>query len=63
MGLREALPERFSLFDQQTCSLHSRLGFRRGMPFNVHKWGDKRYVKLNLLATHARCGRQSRDLV
>ena len=33
------LSERFSLFDQQTCPLHSRLGFRRGIPFDMHEWG------------------------
>ena len=29
------LSERFSLFDQQTCPLRSRLGFRRGIPFDM----------------------------
>ena len=29
------LSERFSLFDQQTCSLRSRLGFRRGIAFDM----------------------------
>ena len=28
------LSERFSLFDQQTCPLRSRLGFRRAYPLN-----------------------------
>ena len=32
------LSERFSLFDQQTCLLHSRLGFRRGIPFDMDEW-------------------------
>ena len=31
------LPQGFNLFDQQTCSLQSYLGFRRGLPFNVHE--------------------------
>ena len=32
------LSKRFSLFDQQTCPLHSRLGFRRGKPFDMDEW-------------------------
>ena len=31
------LSERFSLFDQQTRPLHSRLGFRRSITFDMHK--------------------------
>ena len=31
------LSERFSLFDQQTCPLHSRLGFRRSIAFDMHE--------------------------
>ena len=34
------LSERFSLFDQQTCSLRSRLGFRRCIPFDMD---ERRY--------------------
>ena len=30
-------PQGFNLFDQQTCSLQSYLGFRRGLPFDVHE--------------------------
>ena len=33
------LSERFSLFDQQTCPLHGRLGFRRSIPFDVDERG------------------------
>ena len=29
------LAERLGLFDQQTCPLRRRLGFRRGIPFDV----------------------------
>ena len=43
------LSERFSLFDQQTCPLHSRLGFRRGIPFDMEEWGYERDLKLDLL--------------
>ena len=31
----ERLSERFSLFDQQTCPLRSRLGFRRSITFDM----------------------------
>ena len=44
------LAERFSLFDQQTGPLHSRPGFRRGKPLEVHEWGYERDLKLDLLA-------------
>ena len=33
------LSERFSLFDQQTCPLRGRLGFRRSIAFDMHEWG------------------------
>jgi hypothetical protein len=36
------LAERFSLFDQQACPLRSRLGFRRGVPFDLHQRGYER---------------------
>ena len=29
------LSERFRLFDQQTCLLHGRFGFRCGIPFDM----------------------------
>ena len=29
------LSQRFGLLDQQTCLLHSRLGFRRGIAFDM----------------------------
>ena len=31
------LSECFGLFDQQACPLHSRLGFRRGIAFDVEE--------------------------
>ena len=57
------LSERFSLFDQQTCPLRSRLGFRRSIPFDMHEWGYERDLKLDLLATQRGRGGQGRDLV
>jgi hypothetical protein len=65
MALRwssERLTERFSLLDQNTCPLRSRLGFRRGIPFDVGEWGYERDLKFDLLATQRRSGRQGRDL-
>ena len=50
------LSERFSLFDQQTCMLRSRLGFRRGIPFDMNEWGYERDLKLDLLATQRGSG-------
>ena len=57
------LSERFSLFDQQTCPLHSRLGFRRGIAFDVDERGYERDLKLDLLATQRGRAGQDRDLV
>ena len=57
------LSERFSLFDQQTCPLRSRLGFRRSIPFDMDEWGYERDLKLDLLATQRGRGGQGRDLV
>ena len=51
------LSERFSLFDQQTCPLRSRLGFRRGIAFDMHEWGYERDLKLDLLRDAARAWR------
>ncbi len=45
----ERLSERFGLFDQQARPLHGRLGFRRGMTFDVHERGYERDLKLDLL--------------
>ena len=45
------LSDRFSLFDQYTRPLHSRLGFRRGRAFGVNEWGYERNLKLDLFAT------------
>src|SRR5215471_3509662 len=55
--------ERFSLFDQQACPLHSRSGFRRRVATNMQEWGYERYLKLDLFATQRGCGGQGRDLV
>ena len=33
------LSERFGLFDQQTCPLRSRLGFRRSIAFDMDRVG------------------------
>ena len=43
--------KRFGLFDQQTCPLNSRLGFRRGISFDVNERGYERDLKLDLFAT------------
>ena len=43
------LSERFRLFDQQTRPLHSRLGFRRGISFDMDEWSYERDLKLDLL--------------
>jgi hypothetical protein len=51
-----------SLFDQQTCVLHGRLGFRRSVPFDMHEWGYERDLQLDLLATQRGSGGQSRNL-
>ena len=57
------LSERFSLFDQQTCPLRSRLGFRRGISFDMHEWSYERDLKLDLFATQRGGVGQGRDLV
>ena len=59
----ERLSERFSLFDQQTCSLRSRLGFRRSVPFDMEEWGYERDLKLDLFATQRGSAGQGRNLV
>ena len=56
------LSKRFSLFDQQTCPLRSRLGFRRSVSFDMDEWGYERDLKLDLLATQrGRGGQASRS--
>ena len=50
------LAERFSIFDQQTCPLCSRLGFRRRVPFDMDQRGYERHVKLI-------CSRRNADVV
>ena len=56
------LSERFRLFDQQTCPLHSRLGFRRRISFDVDERGYERDLKLDLLAAQGRRAGQGRNL-
>ena len=56
------LSDGFSLFDQQTCLLCGCLGFRRGIPLDVHEGSCKRDLKLDLLAAQCRRGGQSRNL-
>src|ERR1700723_1397836 len=48
------LSQGFSLFDQQTCLLRSRLGFGGGVAFDMEEWGDERDLKLDLLTTQRR---------
>ena len=47
----------FRLFDQQACPLRRRLSFRRGIPFDMHKRGYERDLKLDLLRDAARAWR------
>jgi hypothetical protein len=56
------LSERFSLCYQQTCSLRSRLGFRRSVSFDMDEWSNERGLKLDLFATQCRSGGQRRHL-
>jgi hypothetical protein len=56
------LPECFSLFDQQTCPVRGRLGFRRGKPFDMLEWVYQFNLKLDFFATKRRRGGQRRDL-
>src|SRR5580692_1064351 len=56
------LSERFSLFYQQTCSLRSGRGFRRGIAFDVNERGYERDLKLDLLAPQRGRGGQGRNL-
>src|SRR5262249_2669100 len=42
---------RFSLFDQYTCFLRSRFGFRRSLPFQRYQWGNERDLKLDPFLT------------
>ena len=51
------------MFDQQTCLLHSRFGFRRSIAFDMDERGYERDLKLDLLATQRGRGGQGRDLV
>jgi hypothetical protein len=57
------LSESFSSFDQQTCPLLSRLGFRSGVPLDMGKWSYERDLKLDLLSAKSGRGWQGRNLV
>ena len=57
------LSERFSLFDQQTCPLYCRPGFRRRVASDMEEWGYECNLKLDFLATQSGRGGQGRDLV
>src|SRR5215468_5575404 len=57
------LSERFSLFDQQTCPLHGRPGFRRRVAPDMQEWGYECNLKLDFFATQGGRGGQGRDLV
>ncbi len=52
----------FGLFDQQTCPLRDRLGFRRGLPFDMLEWVYQCNMKLDLVATKRRRAGQGRNL-
>ena len=56
------LAECFRLVDQQTRPLRGRLGFRRGLPFDMHEWVYQCNLKLDFFATKRRGGGQCRDL-
>ena len=57
------LSERFSLFDQQTCPLHGRLGFCSSIAFDREEWGYEGNLKLDLFVTQGGSAGQGRDLV
>jgi hypothetical protein len=62
-GIFRTLSENFSLLDQQTCPLRSRLGIRRSKPFDMLKRVREGDLKLDLFATQRGSGRQGCDLV
>src|SRR5215469_3822026 len=55
--------QRFSLFDQQTGALHSRLSFGRDISLDMEKRSYERDLKPDLLTTQRRSGGQGRNLV
>src|SRR5215472_4403375 len=57
------LSERFSLLDQQTCSLHGCLGFLSAIALDREEWGYECNLELDLFATQRGRGGQGRDLV
>src|SRR5436309_14403781 len=57
------LSERFSLFDQQSCPLNSRLGFRRRVAADVEEWGYECNLKLDFFTTQGGRRGQGCDLV
>src|ERR1700732_1441159 len=54
------LSERISLFDQQTCPLLSRLGFRSSKPFDMDERGYECDLKFDLLTAQRGSGREGR---
>jgi len=52
------LPKCFRLFDQQTCPLCGRPGFRRGKPFDMLEGVNQCNLKLDFFVTKRRCARQ-----
>jgi hypothetical protein len=54
IGTVARLSERFSLIDQRTRPLRSRLGFWRGEPFDMEEWSYERDLNLDLFAAFNR---------
>jgi hypothetical protein len=57
------VPERLSLFDQNTRPLYSRLAFRRSIAFHMMERINEGDLQLDLLATQRGCSAQRRDKV
>src|SRR6266567_5947274 len=57
------LSERFSLFDQQSCPLNSRPGFRRRVAADMEEWGYECNLKLDFFTTQGGRWGQGCDLV
>src|SRR5258708_4640514 len=57
------LSERFSLFDQQSCPLDSRPGFRRRVAADMEEWGYECNLKLDFFTTQGGRWGQGCDLV
>src|SRR3974390_2421878 len=56
------LSQRFSMFDQKTSPLRSRLRFRRGMSLDLHERRYERDLQLYLLTAQLGRSRQRRKL-